>query len=171
MGRMGFNMARRLVDKGDHRVIAGNRSSGKVDEAVGQGAEGAYSVEEFVEKQGSPRIMLSMLPAGDVTDQMIDSFIELASEGDIVVDGANSYFRDSVRRAERVRNAGLRWLDAGVSGGVWGYEVGYCTMIGGDAEAFEYVEPAFEIGRASCRERVEISVVAVSLKKNCLSDN
>jgi 6-phosphogluconate dehydrogenase len=144
MGRMGFNMARRLVDKGDHRVIAGNRSPGKVDEAVERGAEGAYSVEEFVEKQETPRVLWSMLPAGDVTDQMIDNFIEMADEGDIVVDGANSYFRDSVARAERVRNSGLRWLDAGVSGGVWGYEVGYCTMIGGDADAFEYVEPVFK---------------------------
>ena len=144
MGRMGFNMARRLVDKGDHRVIAGNRSPGKVDEAVEQGAEGAYSVEEFVHKQESPRVLWSMLPAGDVTDQMIDEFIDLAEEGDIIVDGANSYFRDSIVRAKRVRNSGLRWLDAGVSGGVWGYEVGYCTMIGGDAEAFEYVEPAFD---------------------------
>jgi 6-phosphogluconate dehydrogenase len=144
MGRMGFNMARRLVDKGDHRVIAGNRSPGKVDDAVEHGAEGAYSVEELVGKQGSPRVLWSMLPAGDVTDQMIDRFIELADEGDIVVDGANSYFRDSVVRAERVRNAGLRWLDAGVSGGIWGYEVGYCTMIGGDADAFEHVEPIFK---------------------------
>jgi 6-phosphogluconate dehydrogenase len=144
MGRMGFNMARRLVDKGDHRVVAGNRSPGKVDEAVERGAEGAYSVEEFVEKQNSPRILWSMLPAGEVTDQMIDRFVELAEAGDIVVDGANSYFRDSVSRAERVRNSDLRWLDAGVSGGIWGYEVGYCTMIGGDADAFEYVEPAFK---------------------------
>src|ERR671916_436216 len=144
MGRMGFNMARRLVDKGDHRVIAGNRSPGKVDEAVEHGAEGAYSVEELVEKQESPRVLWSMLPAGDVTDQMIDQFMELADAGDILIDGANSYFRDSVVRAERVRNSGLRWLDAGVSGGVWGYEVGYCTMIGGDADAFEYVEPVFK---------------------------
>ena len=120
MGRMGFNMARRLVDKGDHRVIAGNRSSGKVDDAVEQGAEGAYTVEEFVEKQGSPRVLWSMLPAGEVTDEMIDHLIELAHEGDIIVDGANSYFRDSIRRAEKVRNGGLRGLDAGVSGGIWG---------------------------------------------------
>src|SRR5688572_10074744 len=145
MGRMGSNMVRRLVDKGDHRVIAGNRSPGKVDEAVEHGAEGAYSVEEFVHKQEeSPRVLWSMLPAGDVTDQMIDEFIELAEEGDIVVDGANSYFRDSIVRAKRVRGAGMRWLDAGVSGGIWGYDVGYCTMIGGDSDAFEYAEPAFE---------------------------
>jgi 6-phosphogluconate dehydrogenase len=144
MGRMGFNMARRLVDKGDHRIIAGNRSPGKVDEAVEGGAEGAYTVEEFVEKMESPRVLWTMLPAGDVTDQMIERFIDLGAEGDIVVDGANSYFRDSIRRAKKVRNAGLRWLDAGVSGGVWGYEVGYCTMIGGDSGAFEHVEPAFK---------------------------
>jgi 6-phosphogluconate dehydrogenase len=144
IGRMGFNMARRLVDKSDHHVIAGNRSPGKVDEAVEHGAEGAYSVEEFVQKQQSPRVLWSMLPAGDVTDQMIDEFIELADEGDIIVDGANSYFRDSIVRAKRVRNSGLMWLDAGVSGGVWGYDVGYCTMVGGDADAFEYVEPVFE---------------------------
>ena len=144
MGRMGFNMVRRLVDKGGHRVIAGNRSSGKVDEAVEAGAEGAYSVEEFVEKQSSPRVLWSMLPAGEITDEMIDQFIELADEGDIIVDGANSYFRDSIRRAEKVRGAGMRWLDAGVSGGIWGYDVGYCTMVGGDADAFEHVEPAFE---------------------------
>jgi 6-phosphogluconate dehydrogenase len=144
MGRMGFNMARRLVDKGDHRVIAGNRSSGKVDDAVGHGAEGAYTVEEFVDKQDSPRILWSMLPAGEVTDEMIDHLIELADEGDIIVDGANSYFRDSIRRAEKVRSAGLKWLDAGVSGGVWGYDVGYCTMVGGDADAYEYAEPVFK---------------------------
>jgi 6-phosphogluconate dehydrogenase len=144
MGRMGFNMARRLVDKGDHRVIAGNRSPGKVDEAVEHGADGAYSVEEFVEKQVPPRVLWSMLPAGDVTDRMIDRFVELADADDIVVDGANSYFRDSVSRAEKIRKGGLRWLDAGVSGGVWGYEVGYCTMVGGDADAFEFVEPAFK---------------------------
>jgi 6-phosphogluconate dehydrogenase len=143
MGRMGFNMVRRLVDKGDHRVIAGNRSPGKVDEAVEAGAEGAHSVEEFVEKQSSPRVLWSMLPAGEVTDEMVDQFIELADRGDIIVDGANSYFRDSVRRAEKVKGAGMRWLDAGVSGGIWGYDVGYCTMVGGDPDAFEHLEPAF----------------------------
>jgi 6-phosphogluconate dehydrogenase len=139
MGRMGFNMARRLVDKGDHRVIAGNRSSGKVDEAVEHGTLGAYSVQEFVEMQESPRVLWTMLPAGDITDEMVHQFMDLADEGDIIVDGANSYFRDSVARAREVRNAGFKWLDAGVSGGIWGYDVGYCTMIGGDADAFNSV--------------------------------
>ena len=143
MGRMGFNMVRRLVDSGEHRVVAGNRSEGKVDDAVEAGAEGAYSIEEFVQKLESPRVLWSMLPAGDVTDQMIQQFIELADEGDIIVDGANSYFRDSVARAKEVRNASMKWLDAGISGGIWGYDIGYCTMIGGDSDAFEHVEPAF----------------------------
>src|SRR5829696_8089035 len=144
MGRMGFHIVRRPVDKGDNRVIAGNRSSGNVDEAVEHGAEGSYSVEEFVGMQESPRVLWTMLPAGDVTDDMVHQFIELADDGDIIVDGANSYFRDSVARAREVRNAGLRWLDAGVSGGIWGYDVGYCTMIGGDADDFEHVDSALE---------------------------
>ncbi|MGB3682474.1 MAG: decarboxylating 6-phosphogluconate dehydrogenase [Rubrobacteraceae bacterium] len=144
MGRMGFNMVRRLVDSGEHRVVAGNRSEGKVDEAVEAGAEGAYSVEEFVGKLESPRVLWSMLPAGDVTDDMIQQFMEHADEGDIIVDGANSYFRDSIARAREVRNGGFRWLDAGISGGIWGYDIGYCTMIGGDSDAFEHVEPAFK---------------------------
>ena len=144
MGRMGFNMVRRLVDSGEHRVVAGNRSEGKVDEAVEAGAEGAYSVEEFVGKLETPRVLWTMLPAGDVTDDMIQQFMQHGDEGDIIVDGANSYFRDSVARAKEVRNGGFRWLDAGISGGVWGYDIGYCTMIGGDSDAFEHVEPAFK---------------------------
>ena len=144
MGRMGFNMVRRLVDSGEHRVVAGNRSEGKVDEAVEAGAEGAYSVEEFVGKLESPRVLWSMLPAGDVTDDMIQQFMEHADEGDIIVDGANSYFRDSVAMSKEVRNNGFKWLDAGISGGVWGYDIGYCMMVGGDSDAFEHVEPAIK---------------------------
>jgi 6-phosphogluconate dehydrogenase len=144
LGRMGANMVRRLAESGEHRTIAGNRSSEPVDKAVEQGAEGAYSIEEFVGKmQERPRVLWSMLPAGDVTGKVIRQLADLADEGDIIVDGANSYFRDSVSRAEEMRERGLRWLDAGISGGVWGYEVGYCTMVGGDADAFEHVEPAF----------------------------
>src|ERR671916_675557 len=122
MGRMGFNMARR-----------------KVDEAVAAGAKGAYSIEEFVSSQESPRVLWSMLPAGDTTDEMIQQFMQHANEGDIIVDGANSYFRDSVARAREVRNAGFRWLDAGVSGGVWGYDVGY-GMLQAYAEGFEILQ-------------------------------
>jgi 6-phosphogluconate dehydrogenase len=144
LGRMGANMVRRLAESGEHRVIAGNRSPEPVDTAVEQGAVGAHSLEEFVGKmQERPRVLWSMLPAGDVTGKVIRQLADLADEGDIIVDGANSYFRDSVSRAEEMRERGLRWLDAGISGGIWGYEVGYCTMVGGDPDAFEHVEPAF----------------------------
>ena len=90
--------------------------AGQVDDAVEQGAESAYSVEEMVEKLNPPRVLWSMLPAGDVTDQMIDRFVELADEGDIIIDGANSYYKDSIRRAEKVRSEGLKWLDAASRG-------------------------------------------------------
>ncbi|PLS83384.1 MAG: 6-phosphogluconate dehydrogenase (decarboxylating) [Actinobacteria bacterium] len=145
LGRMGANMVRRLAESGDHRVIAGNRSPEPVGKAVEQGAEGAYSMEEFVEKmEERPRVLWTMLPAGDVTGKALRRLAALADEGDIIVDGANSYFRDSVRRAEEMGEGSLRWLDAGVSGGVWGYEVGYNMMVGGDASAFEHVEPALK---------------------------
>ena len=142
LGRMGANMVRRLLRSGEHRVVAGNRSSGPVDEAVSEGAEGAYSMEEMVEKLGTPRAIWTMVPAGDVTEQTLLNFAELMDEGDILIDGGNSYFRDSIRRAEMLRERGLRFLDAGTSGGIWGLEVGYCLMVGGDAGAYEHVEPA-----------------------------
>ncbi len=144
LGRMGANMVRRLAESDEHHVVAGNRSPEPVDTAVEQGAEGAYSIEEFVEKLEAPRVLWSMLPAGDVTGKVVRQFADLAEEGDIIIDGGNSYFRDSVSRAEELREKGFRWLDAGISGGVWGYEIGYCTMIGGDSDAFEHVEPALK---------------------------
>ncbi len=143
LGRMGANMVRRLAENG-HEVVAGNRSSGPVEEAVGYGAEGAQGVEEFVQKLEKPRVMWSMLPAGDITDEMLKTFADLGEEGDIIVDGANSYFRDSVRRSEEISSRGFRFLDAGISGGVWGYDVGYCTMVGGDRSAYEHIEPALK---------------------------
>jgi 6-phosphogluconate dehydrogenase len=145
LGRMGANMVRRLVRSGEHRVVAGNRSSGPVDEAVSEGAEGAYSMEEMVEKLSSkPRVIWVMVPAGDATEQALLNFAELMDEGDILIDGGNSYFRDSIRRAEMLHERGLRFLDAGTSGGIWGLEVGYCLMVGGDADAYERVEPTLE---------------------------
>jgi 6-phosphogluconate dehydrogenase len=145
LGRMGANMVRRLVRSGEHRVVAGNRSSGPVDEAVSEGAEGAYSMEEMVEKLSSkPRVIWVMVPAGDATEQALLNFAELMDEGDILIDGGNSYFRDSIRRAEMLHERGLRFLDAGTSGGIWGLEVGYCLMVGGDADAYERLEPALE---------------------------
>jgi len=144
LGRMGANMVRRLARSGEHRVVAGNRSPGPVDELVSEGAEGAYSMEELVEKLEAPRAIWIMVPAGDVTEQALLKFADLMDEGDILIDGGNSYFRDSVRRAQMLKERGLRFLDAGTSGGVWGLQVGYCLMVGGDSGAYEHVEPALE---------------------------
>ena len=145
LGRMGANMVRRLVQSEEHRVVAGNRSSGSVDQAVQDGAEGAYSMEELVEKlSGSLRVIWIMVPAGDATEQALLKFADMMDEGDILIDGGNSYFRDSIRRAELLRERGLRFLDAGTSGGVWGLQVGYCLMVGGDSGAYEHVEPALK---------------------------
>ena len=144
LGRMGANMVRRLVQSGQHRVVAGNRSPGPVDEAVQDGAEGAYSMEEMVEKLGSPRAIWTMVPAGDATEQALLQFADMMDEGDILIDGGNSYFRDSIRRAEMLHERGLRFLDAGTSGGIWGLKVGYCLMVGGDVDAYEHVEPALK---------------------------
>jgi 6-phosphogluconate dehydrogenase len=143
---MGANMTRRLVKNGEHRVVAGNRSPGPVDEVVKDGAEGAYSMEELVEKLSGdgPRAITVMVPAGDVTEQVLLKLADMMDEGDILIDGGNSYFRDSVRRAEMLREKGIRFLDQGTSGGVWGLQVGYCLMVGGDASAFEHVEPALK---------------------------
>ncbi len=144
LGRMGANMVRRLARSGEHRVVAGNRSPRPVDEVVSEGAEGAYSMEELVEKLKAPRVVWIMVPAGDATEQALFQFADLMDEGDILIDGGNSYFRDSVRRAKMLRERGLGFLDAGTSGGVWGLQVGYCLMVGGDSGAYEHVEPALK---------------------------
>ena len=144
LGRMGGNMVRRLVQSGEHRVVAGNRSSGPVDQAVQDGAEGAYSMEELVEKLSPPRTIWTMVPAGDVTEQALLKFADMMDDDDILIDGGNSYFRDSIRRAEMLKEKNIRFMDAGTSGGVWGLQVGYCLMVGGDASAYEHVEPALK---------------------------
>jgi 6-phosphogluconate dehydrogenase len=144
LGRMGANMVRRLTRSGEHRVVAGNRSPGPVDEAVSEEVEGAYSMEEMVEKLSPPRAIWTMVPAGDITEGTLLEFAGMMDEGDILVDGGNSYFRDSIRRAEMLHERGLRFLDAGTSGGIWGLQVGYCLMVGGDSDAFEHVEPALK---------------------------
>ncbi len=143
LGRMGGNMAVRLA-RGGHRVVAANRSPGPVDEAVAAGAIGAYSIEELVAKLGAPRVLWSMVPAGAPTDEALEGFAAHASPGDVFVDGGNSNFRDSMRRAERYGARGFRYLDIGVSGGIWGLKIGYCMMVGGPADAVEIVRPLLD---------------------------
>lgn len=143
LGRMGMNMVRRLL-KGNHQVIAYNRSPNKTDEIVKQGAIGAYSLPELVEKLSPPRVVWLMLPAGPAIDDHLDQLKDLLSAEDILIDGGNTYYKDDIRRAEMLAKKGIQFLDAGVSGGIWGLEVGYCLMIGGDKKIYEYLEPIFK---------------------------
>jgi len=143
LGRMGGNMAVRLA-QGGHRVVASNRSRGPVDEAVQQGAAAAYSIQEMVSKLRSPRVLWSMVPAGQVTDETLEEFAKYGSSGDIFVDGGNSNFHDSQRRAETYSARGFKYLDIGVSGGIWGLKVGYCMMVGGPVDAVATVKPLLD---------------------------
>ncbi len=142
LGRMGANMVRRLVRDG-HEVVAYNRTPERTREIVSEGAEGAFSLEELVAKLPAPRAVWVMVPAGDATEAMIAELMELLAPGDTIIDGGNTNFHDDVRRHGLVGAKGLRYVDAGTSGGVWGLQVGYCMMVGGDREAVEPLEPVF----------------------------
>jgi 6-phosphogluconate dehydrogenase len=140
LGRMGANMVRRLLRDG-HRVVAWNRTAAKTEEIVSEGAEGAYSLQELVEKLQTPRIVWTMVPAGQATDDMINDVVPLLSKGDIIIDGGNSNYKDSIRRSKELTAKGFQFMDAGTSGGIWGLKVGYCMMVGGEKATFEHVEP------------------------------
>jgi 6-phosphogluconate dehydrogenase len=142
LGRMGGNMARRLHNAG-HRVIAFNRSPDKTREIVGEGLEGGYTPQEVVGMLSAPRIVWLMVPAGDATEETMNEFAALLEPGDTIVDGGNSNFKDSKRRHDLMQAKGIRFVDAGISGGVWGLVNGYGTMVGGDREAVEPLEPIF----------------------------
>ena len=140
LGRMGMNMAKRLLE-GGHRVVAYNRSKGKTDDMVTKGAEGVYDLPELKDKMSPKRIVWLMLPAGEVTDEHIDRLKDILSPGDILIDGGNTYYKDDIRRRRALEKSGIEYLDAGVSGGIWGLEIGYCTMVGGRKAAYEHIEP------------------------------
>jgi len=142
LGRMGMNMARRLL-RGGHEVVAWNRSPGKVEEIAEEGARGAGSLAEAVRLLTPPRAIWLMLPAGAVVDETIGELTELLSPGDCILEGGNSFYRDDLRRAEMLAPMGIRYLDVGVSGGIWGLNEGYCLMVGGDREDFLRLEPLF----------------------------
>src|SRR5262245_54119691 len=142
LGRMGANMARRLM-KGGHEVVAYARTRESVDAFAREGAVPAYTLAEVVKKTRPPRALWIMVPAGDATESTVRELAQLCAEGDIVVDGGNSYFKDDVRRSRELAKRGVRYVDVGTSGGIWGLERGYCLMVGGEREAFLALEPAF----------------------------
>lgn len=140
LGRMGMNMARRWIAS-KHQVVVYNRSADKVQQIVKEGAVGSTSLEAFVKNLKTPRIVWLMLPTGAPLEEHIQSLSALLSPGDIIVDGGNSYFKDDIRHTEELKKKGIKYLDAGVSGGIWGLKLGYCTMVGGEEADFKYMEP------------------------------
>ena len=140
LGRMGLNMARRL-HQDDHRVVAWNRSEGPRNEASEHGIETVTEISELVAELGTPRVIWLMVPAGDPVDQMLDALVPHLEQGDVVVEGGNSRYTDTLERSERLQERGIHLVDTGVSGGVWGLEEGYGLMTGGPDQAVRLVEP------------------------------
>lgn len=143
LGKMGLNMSTRLA-RGGHRVIGYARTDATVREAIRLGAEGAHTLEEAVNKLEAPRIIWLMIPAGKPTDVTIEELSNLLAEGDIVIDGGNSNYKDTIRHAEMLQPKGIDFVDCGTSGGVWGLTEGYSLMIGGKPEVVEKLHPIFE---------------------------
>jgi 6-phosphogluconate dehydrogenase len=148
LGRMGSNMVRRLV-RDDHQVVAYNRTVEKAHEladeerASGHALEAADTVDALVATLAKPRVAWIMVPAGDATEAQIKELLEHLEPGDTIVDGGNTNFHDDVRRHAELAQHGIRYVDAGVSGGIWGLQNGFCLMVGGDREAVEPLEPIF----------------------------
>ena len=140
LGRMGMNMARRLLKKG-HKVYAYNRTKDKIDKIAQEGAIPLYNIEDIPQKMSAPRHIWIMLPAGKIVDAHIEMLIKILSPGDTIIEGGNSYYKDSMKRASYLKDHGINFIDAGVSGGIWGLKEGYCIMAGGEPEVFEDVEP------------------------------
>jgi 6-phosphogluconate dehydrogenase len=140
LGRMGMNMSRRWL-RGGHRVFASNRTPTKVHELAKEGAISTADLKDLVSKLQTPRVVWVMLPAGAVTEEHIQELSGILEPNDILVDGGNTYYKDDVRHAEKLKRKGITFIDAGVSGGIWGLELGYCTMLGGDEKGFRHIEP------------------------------
>jgi 6-phosphogluconate dehydrogenase len=145
LGKMGGNMVHRIHRDSDHTVVAFDFSEDAVKEAEGNGASGASSLEDLVSKLEAPRNVWIMVPAGDPTQETVDKLGELLESGDLIVDGGNSRWTDDQRRAEELSAKGIHYLDAGVSGGVWGLQVGYCMMVGGPDEAVQRMSPILDV--------------------------
>jgi 6-phosphogluconate dehydrogenase len=145
LGRMGGNMVHRIRRDSDHEVVAFDFSADAVSAAEEHGAAGAGSLEELVSSLDAPRTVWIMVPAGDPTQQTVDSLAGLLEAGDTIVDGGNSKWTDDARRARELTSKGINYVDVGVSGGVWGLEVGYCMMVGGPDEAVDRLAPILDV--------------------------
>lgn len=143
LGKMGMNMARRLL-QGGHQVVAYNRTPTKTEEIVKEGAIGSFSLEELINKIAAPRVLWLMLPAGQAIDDHLAQLTNLLDPGDIIIDGGNTKYKDDISRSEMLSASKIHYIDAGVSGGIWGLKVGYCLMVGGEKNIFDLLTPIFE---------------------------
>ena len=140
LGRMGGNMVRRLL-RGGHECVVYDLNPNAIAELVSEGGSGAGTLDEFVAKLRKPRTAWIMVPAGDPTEGMVRELGKRLEDGDAIVDGGNSYFKDDARRAKELAQKGIHYIDAGTSGGVWGLERGYCLMVGGERSTVERLTP------------------------------
>ncbi len=143
LGRMGANMTERLV-LGGHRIISYDRSPEAIQRVVDKGAVGSRSLADFVQQLSQPRAAWLMVPSGDPVDQTIEQLLPQLAKGDVIIDGGNSYYKDSIRRAEKLKQQGIYFVDAGTSGGISGLRVGYCIMLGGEKQVVERLDPIFK---------------------------
>jgi 6-phosphogluconate dehydrogenase len=142
LGRMGANMTTRLL-RGGHSVVVYDRNAGAVADSAKGGATAATSLADLAAKLSAPRAVWIMVPSGPPTDETVDRLLDVLEKGDTIIDGGNSNYHDSMARADRAKQRGIDFIDAGTSGGIWGLENGYCLMVGGDAAAVKRVEPVF----------------------------
>jgi len=143
LGRMGGNIARRLMKNG-HEVFAYDRSADSIETLAKEGAKATTGLEDMIQQMAKPRALWVMLPAGDPTEQTINNLGQMLEPGDTIIDGGNTYYKDDLRRAKALAEKGIHYLDVGTSGGVWGLERGYCMMIGGDKETVDRLDPIFD---------------------------
>jgi 6-phosphogluconate dehydrogenase len=143
LGRMGGNMAERCLRNG-HSMVVYDRDPAAIQKYVAKGAIGANSTADLFKKLEKPRAAWVMLPCGPITENAVQELGGLMEEGDIVIDGGNSYFKDDIRRSNQLKSKGIHYVDVGTSGGVWGLERGYCMMIGGPDKAVKYLDPIFQ---------------------------
>ena len=142
LGRMGGNMVERLV-QGGHELVVYDQSADAVKAHVAKGARAAKDIADVVRQLAPPRVVWVMVPAGAAVESTIEQLVPHLTRGDIVIDGGNSNFRDSLRRAKALEGRGIELVDVGTSGGIWGLELGYCLMIGASKQAFAHCEPIF----------------------------
>ncbi len=143
LGKMGLNMTTRLI-QGGHHVVGFAHTPTDIQAAIETGATGADTLQDAVNKLSAPRIVWLMIPAGNPTFETVEFLTKMLSKGDIVIDGGNSYYKDSIRHAEMLEAQGIEFVDCGTSGGIWGLKEGYSMMIGGKREVVEYLRPIFE---------------------------